>query len=412
MVGVLGGGGVAEGKNMPPPAVLARQDLPPVLPQHIEKIPVSERAAVATNALRFVDRILSGNGSALKTFVALESDEQNHLGPQVFEATRLFLTMIRGELLRYKDVLDARQLADYQRTHGVLRSRGVAFPEYGAVEGTLHQLGKTSEGRQRLYAAYQEGRTILLKTKEAPSPSEASAPPDAGTDARKNPDALSDAAVELPQGAFGRDQDGQPYGWGLQNYRYVEGDADIPDLVSFDGFETDGNPVRVRLRQEAFDALEKLQQEFEETVPHDSVLRQVGLHLAEAHRSYADQAAIRKARGDWAALPGNSEHHLGTAFDLTNAKYRILYEWFMELKHTSLDAQYVPRAIRHGIIPTAPGETWHYRYVGKEEALRFWKNYREQIISRHSRLMLDVDNKLMAQLRARAKIQKTVSGKR
>ncbi|GEM_PF-1542649 len=659
-VGVLSGGGVAEGRSVPPkPSTLTRQNLLPVLPHQIEKIPVSERTAVAINALKFVDHVLSEHGSALKTFVALESDEQIHSGHDVFEATRLFLVMMRSELLRYRDLLDERQRAEYQKTQGHLRSRGVDFPEYGAVVHALNQAGKTPEGQRDLGAAYQEGRNLFLKAQGQPAPVKPEAPKkekpasnryrstesaqtkkypnkffmegsvteqdghptialtfDDGPDPKytpqileilnkeqvkatfylqgmfirlypavvreivaagheialhsydhvnlhhvsdperayveqvqrtvgelerlgippprlyrpaegsitnsqieafarhgymmvnwsidtydwqkpppdqirrrvldntyggaivlmhsgggdrsrtvaalpgiiaelrdkgyvflttsqilarepietsppapstamalsdlkpfspdggRLPDAGVDAGAELPHGACGRDQDGQPYGWGFQNYCYTESDPNIPDLVSFHGFETSGNPVEVRLRQEAFNELQKLREEFDSTVPKDSILWQVGFYLSEAYRSYADQVAIKKAKGDMAALPGNSEHHLGMAFDLLNAKYRILYEWFMELSRTSRDPTYVPRAIRHGIIPTAPGEAWHYRYVGEEEALRFWKNYRTQIIARHSRLMLDVDNALLAQLRTRAKTQKTFPGRK
>ncbi len=183
-VSVLGGGSVAEGGNMPQtPSVLTRHDLPPVLPGHFEKIPTTDRIAVASKSLRFIDQSFGGKSHALPTFTDLHADEQSHLAGHVFEVTRLCLAMIRNGLLQYSDLLDAAQLTDLRRTEGLLHAKHVAVPSFEIVQQQVRQLMKTAEGKKKLQGMYQEGRSVFgsrpsvtATPVEPPSPSVAPPP--------------------------------------------------------------------------------------------------------------------------------------------------------------------------------------------------------------------------------------------
>lgn len=97
------------------------------------------------------------------------------------------------------------------------------------------------------------------------------------------------------------------------------------------------------------------------------------LPVKSGYRSVAEQAALKKrmsrsGKGAFAAKAGYSEHALGTAFDIGNARS---YAWLAE------------NAWKHGFVMTYgpgcgkitgfPEEKWHYRWIGTEAA----KEYRD-----------------------------------
>ena len=86
------------------------------------------------------------------------------------------------------------------------------------------------------------------------------------------------------------------------------------------------------------------------------------LCVTDGYRSYAEQVAVKAARGPWAATPGTSEHGLGRAVDLCGGvqdysspahlwlvQNAALFGWF----HPSWAAQ-------GGTLP----EPWHWEFAG------------------------------------------------
>ncbi len=86
-------------------------------------------------------------------------------------------------------------------------------------------------------------------------------------------------------------------------------------------------------------------------------------------QGYADTEALELA-GQYAALPGCSEHQLGLAVDINGATYDV-YLWLQE------------NSYKYGFIFRYPGnktgltgiaeEVWHYRYVGPEAAAEIYE---------------------------------------
>lgn len=84
---------------------------------------------------------------------------------------------------------------------------------------------------------------------------------------------------------------------------------------------------------------------------------------------YSEDEAIKQAE-QWVAVPGYSEHQLGSAIDINGATYD-LYFWLQE------------NSYKYGFIFRYPGsktnitdtaeEVWHYRYVGVEAATKMYE---------------------------------------
>ncbi|MEI7579400.1 MAG: M15 family metallopeptidase [bacterium] len=85
---------------------------------------------------------------------------------------------------------------------------------------------------------------------------------------------------------------------------------------------------------------------------------------------WSDRVGASNA-GDYAALPGHSEHYLGTAIDFSNSTGQYLDNQTNQWLQTN--------AYRFGFVQSYPlgketitgynYEPWHYRYVGKEIAI-------------------------------------------
>ncbi|WP_251387565.1 M15 family metallopeptidase [Mediterraneibacter agrestimuris] len=84
---------------------------------------------------------------------------------------------------------------------------------------------------------------------------------------------------------------------------------------------------------------------------------------------YSNSEAVKQAE-QWVAVPGYSEHQLGTAVDINGATFDV-YLWLQE------------NSYKYGFIFRYPGsktditgiaeEVWHYRYVGKEAAKEIYE---------------------------------------
>ncbi|MFR1885833.1 MAG: D-alanyl-D-alanine carboxypeptidase family protein [Blautia sp.] len=86
------------------------------------------------------------------------------------------------------------------------------------------------------------------------------------------------------------------------------------------------------------------------------------------------KSEAKKLAEQWAAIPGTSEHQLGIAVDInadtTKSSSDDVYNWLAENAHTYGFIKRYPsnKTDITGVI----NEPWHYRYVGKEAALKIY----------------------------------------
>lgn len=109
------------------------------------------------------------------------------------------------------------------------------------------------------------------------------------------------------------------------------------------------------------------------------------LTVASSHRSYYDQflahsfyTSLYGIEADRvSAMPGHSEHQLGTTVDFTNAE--VGYDIRQDFGHTEAAGWLREHAAEYGYALSYPKgkeektgylwEPWHYRYIGVEKAL-------------------------------------------
>jgi len=89
------------------------------------------------------------------------------------------------------------------------------------------------------------------------------------------------------------------------------------------------------------------------------------LGVVSGYRTYAEQVALRAARGGLAAVPGTSMHGIGLAVDLADAgalgQYSApVYLWLAE--HAATYGWHHPAAMGPG--GGGPPEPWHWEFVG------------------------------------------------
>lgn len=111
------------------------------------------------------------------------------------------------------------------------------------------------------------------------------------------------------------------------------------------------------------------------------------LIIASSYRSYADQQASHDKwanfygdpnAGGMSALPGHSQHQLGTAVDFTNSAAE--YQIWQPFGRTSGSAWLEENAGKYGYVLAYPKgleaetgyqwEPWHYRYIGPKNVER------------------------------------------
>lgn len=92
-------------------------------------------------------------------------------------------------------------------------------------------------------------------------------------------------------------------------------------------------------------------------------------------KGYSDEDAYREA-SYWVLIPGTSEHETGLSVDIVSKNYQILDE---EQENTKEQKWLIENSYKYGFVLRYPTnkkditginyEPWHYRYVGKENAL-------------------------------------------
>lgn len=92
-------------------------------------------------------------------------------------------------------------------------------------------------------------------------------------------------------------------------------------------------------------------------------------------KGYNNEEAYREA-SYWILIPGTSEHETGLSVDIVSMEYQILDE---EQENTKEQKWLIENSYKYGFVLRYPTnkkditginyEPWHYRYVGKENAL-------------------------------------------
>lgn len=100
-------------------------------------------------------------------------------------------------------------------------------------------------------------------------------------------------------------------------------------------------------------------------------------HQQRVYNYWVGQVGPEKAN-EYAALPGFSEHHLGTAFDLLTSENN--FNVSTDYENTRLSRWLRENAFRYGFVMSYPKgaekitgysyEPWHWRYVGVDHSLK------------------------------------------
>ena len=116
-----------------------------------------------------------------------------------------------------------------------------------------------------------------------------------------------------------------------------------------------------------------------------------GLVITSAWRSLKTQEYFARVRGEFAAIPGRSEHHLGTTIDIAVAGAKeedyfgdsSVYQWMVAHAHEYGFVQSFSQ--RDEAITGTPNEPWHWRFVGKTIATKVYtenRNLNEYLFER------------------------------
>jgi D-alanyl-D-alanine carboxypeptidase len=103
------------------------------------------------------------------------------------------------------------------------------------------------------------------------------------------------------------------------------------------------------------------------------------LIISSAWRSLETQEYFAKKRGEFAAIPGRSEHQLGTAIDV-DRKGALEEDYFGDsnvylwMKENASRFGFVQSfTLEYQELTGTPEEPWHWRFVGKDIAEKIQK---------------------------------------
>lgn len=161
---------------------------------------------------------------------------------------------------------------------------------------------------------------------------------------------------------------GYPVG---QSYQYIRPHTAVRQLVNFRGSQGG-----VKLRKETFQVFLLIKRQ--------AAKQGIRLSPRAGYRSMAAQKSLYKKYGaKRAEKPGYSEHHLGTAVDFTRIKFQS--KAFLWLLKDGIKAGWVPTYYyRRG--SRFMREPWHWRYVGRLAAMKFYQSWQIPI-ERDKRLL-------------------------
>lgn len=156
-----------------------------------------------------------------------------------------------------------------------------------------------------------------------------------------------------PDGSTFVDRGGSPNAWG----GYSNGQIPSSELCALSWSSQ-------RLRCDAAAALERLNSEF-------AAVFGSNLAVTDGYRSYAEQVAVKLAKGLLAATPGTSNHGWGLAADLGSGVNKYDTEQYQWMKaNGSRFGWFHPTWAEPGHADYAKAEPWHWQYVpGAVEAM-------------------------------------------
>lgn len=150
-----------------------------------------------------------------------------------------------------------------------------------------------------------------------------------------------------------------------------------PDLVPVESYGVAVYGGRLMLRQGAAEQLGRMARAAD-TAGEEIVVSSAYRSFDQQRFAFARLVSIygEKKAKVMSALPGQSQHQLGTAVDFTNSA--VGYEIHKAFGHTTASAWLLKHAPEHGFVLSYPRhdedetgfrwEPWHYRYVGVENA--------------------------------------------
>jgi len=361
-----------------------------------EKLGKKEKIDLGKRLLKVA---LTGVEANIEKFDALDENEQVNSAKYVEVRHRLVIRFVRHTLMQWKDKLNAAQKKDLGRFNTELGNDDITLGDLDDLEKAVSNKSKALlyDLYRKVTLVYQQKtatQNIVKKENEQDSKDQSAeggqkvkkeepAAEGSKKDSKRKKDKLTTdnelegQEVKGKEGVY-YDKYGKKFGFGYMEMYYDPAkvkEIKHADLVEFDGTSISGKNIKLKLRKEAHDAWMKM------------VAEKSGgtICATEGFRTFEYQKKMRRKYGIGAALPGKSEHHLGTTVDILDANHKIIYDILMNYQDRVKGDKSLPLIIKHGFVPTVKKEVWHFRHVGEKAAKIYWKKHASEIIDLHSR---------------------------
>ncbi len=151
--------------------------------------------------------------------------------------------------------------------------------------------------------------------------------------------------------------------------KFAEASTPLPPGLRFaSGVGPAGNIYRLRVQKDAI-------RSFERDLKGPAQRSGIHLHIRAGYRSFDFQEQSMRRSSEAAESPGYSEHHLGTAIDITNLTRES--EGFLWLLKNGAKSGWIPSKYFSPVSTIV--EPWHWRYVGREAAEQFYERWNTEI---------------------------------
>jgi len=150
--------------------------------------------------------------------------------------------------------------------------------------------------------------------------------------------------------------------------RYTDYLSNIP-LTAIEGISGTGQVIQVFIYKAIKPSLQSL---IDQAASYD-----IHLEVRSAYRTYQQQAHTYRSLGSHTAeAPGYSEHHIGTTIDFNHIhRDSRAFLWLLEF---GIQKGWIPTYYYRSSTDILP-EPWHWRYVGKKAAHRFYQQWTREI---------------------------------
>lgn len=144
------------------------------------------------------------------------------------------------------------------------------------------------------------------------------------------------------------------------------------ELQNFQGIKSNGEKITLSLHREALQNFLAMQ--------NDAAKNRIVLKVLSAYRRLEDQIDFKQRFLQKAAMPGYSEHHLGTTVDFSMKRddwAHPIYKWLSQNAH---HYGFILTNYRNHKMEGIPEEANHWRYVGIEPAKIYYENYQQKYL--------------------------------